>query len=229
MKIKWAYGVTTVPQRVNDLLPSTLASLARGGFDKPVLFIDGDKNSVAYTSFGLDYTLRFPSIRTAGNWTLSMLELYIRNPEAHRYALFQDDMVTYHNLRQYLEGCEYPAKGYWNLYTFPKNQKLAPSPDHVGWYPSNQRGLGAVAIVLSREALITLFRQPHFLNRAQDCHRGHRSIDGGIATAFTKAGWREYVHSPSLVQHTGKVSAMKNSPHQQAPSFRGENFDALEL
>jgi hypothetical protein len=37
------------------------------------------------------------------------------------------------------------------------------------------------------------------------------------------------VHHPSLVQHTGDVSAMGNRPHQKASSFPGEEYDALTL
>ncbi len=105
MSVSWAYGVTTVPSRVNDLLPSTLASLKRAGFDKPVLFIDGDKNHFTYSSLDLDYTLRRPNVRTAGNWTLSMLELYIREPTADRYAIFQDDLVTYPHPKHHKTMC----------------------------------------------------------------------------------------------------------------------------
>lgn len=59
--------------------------------------------------------------------------------------------------------------------------------------------------------------------------RGHRSIDGGIVTALAEAGWKEWVHNPSLVQHTGLVSSMRSKPHPRATSFRGEGFDAMEL
>jgi hypothetical protein len=142
--------------------------------------------------------------------------------------MFQDDFITYKNLRQYLESCEYPEKGYWNLYTFPSNQTLCPK-DYVGWYPSNQRGLGAVALVFSRQAVMTLFMQPHFIERPLDALRGWRSIDGGIVTALKQAGWREYVHNPSLVQHMGVTSSMGNGIQQQATSFRGADYDALRI
>ena len=59
--------------------------------------------------------------------------------------------------------------------------------------------------------------------------RGWKKTDGIIITAMKKAGYKEYVHNPSLVQHTGAVSSMRNRPHPQATSFRGEDFDALEL
>lgn len=226
--IQTAYGVTTVPSRLKDVFPRTLKSLALAGFDKPHLFIDGCKTPELYQDYGTEITCRWPNVRTAGHWALSIAELYVRNPNAERYALFQDDFVTYNNLRGYLDSCEYSANGYWNLYTFPSNQELCPK-DYSGWYPSNQLGRGAVALVFSREILLTLLTERPFINRPQCPHRGHKAIDGGIIDSLKKIGIQEYVHSPSLVQHTGLESSMGNKRHQLAVSFQGENFDALTL
>lgn len=226
--LTWAYGVTTVESRRGDLLPRTLASLAAAGFDKPHLFVDGGLDSASWQAeFKLDVTCRYPNVRTAGHWHLSAMELYLRNPNADRYALFQDDMVTYRNLRQYLEASSYPERGYCNLYTFPSNQKLANG--RQGWYKSNQFGRGAVALVFDNTAVQTLLVHNHMVKRAKDANRGYKAIDGGIVTALAHAGYSEYVHNPSLVQHTGEKSSMGNLPHQLAESFRGETFDAMEL
>lgn len=226
--ISWSYGITTVPGRVKDLFPRTLKSLAKAGFDKPHLFVDGCNNSL-FDHFQLNSTLRYPNVRTAGHWALSIAELYIRAPHASHYALFQDDFVTYRNLRSYLEKCKYPANGYFNLYTFPSNQLLAPKNNATGWYLSNQQGKGAVALIFPREILLRLFTSEHFVNRPQDLHRGWKAIDGGIVDSMKKAGVKEYVHNPSLVQHTGLQSSMGNRPHKLANSFKGEDFNALEL
>lgn len=232
--MKWSYGVTTVERRKKDLLPHTLASLKAAGFDRPRLFVDGTRDIAGWEAeFGLDVTARTTPLFTAGNWCLALAELYIREPWQDRYAVFQDDFVTYPNLRQYLERTPYPERGYCNLYTFPSNQKLCPrdasGTEQVGWFLSNQLGRGAVALVFSRPAVLELLSSRHLVERPQDVARGKRSIDGGIVTAFVKAGWREYTHHPSLVQHLGAVSSMGNKPHLQAVSFRGEDFDATNL
>lgn len=229
--VTWAYGVTTVPSRRDDLLPKTLQSLSRAGFDKPRLFVDGDSDTESWRrEFDLEVTCRYPNIRTYGNWTLSLAELYFRQPRHTYYAIFQDDFITYRNLRQYLERIRYPDKGYLNLYTFPRNQVLAPNGGRtIGFYKSNQKGLGAVALVFSEEAVVNLLCHQHMILRPRDLVRGSRAVDGGIVTALRKAGWYEYVHNPSLVQHTGTVSSMRNHKHPQATSFRGENYDAMEL
>lgn len=225
--LNWSYGLTTVPERIKSELPKTLASLKAAGFDNPRLFIDGARDAVAYADFGLETTCHYPTLKTFGNWILCLLELYLRDPEADRYAIFQDDFVTYPHLKEYLEQSPYPDKGYLNLYTFPENQKLVPD-GHTGWYEANQRGLGAVALVFNREAIMTLLESQSIAKRPQDSN-GWKRIDGGIVNAFNKAGWKEYVHNPSLVQHTGLRSSMGNSQHQLATSFKGQEFNALDL
>ncbi len=225
--MKWSYGVTTVPSRKDTLLKRTITSLAKGGFDKPRLFVDHLKNAEEYSSFGLEVTARFPCIQIVGNWTLAAWELYIREPKADRYAIFQDDLVTCLNLREYLEKSEYPEKSYLNLYTFPKNEALADGKK--GWHLSDQLGKSAVALVFSHEALMVIFSSTKFIEKAQDHRRGRHCIDGCVIGAMKELGWKEYVHAPSLTQHTGDKSSMKHHKYPPSETFRGENFDALEL
>lgn len=236
--IRWAYGVTTIPGRRRTLLPQTLASLRAAGFDRPRLFVDGEKNPEGWErEFGLEVTTRFPVIRTYGNWILALAELYIREPTASHYAIFQDDLLTYKNLRGYIDRTmrKLPEKSYLNLYTFPANQKLCPRDltvrreEIVGWYESNQCGLGGLGLVFRKHTVIELFCSRHMIERPLDPHRGWKALDGGVVWALQKEGYKEYVHNPSLVQHTGTYSSMGNRPHPKATSFRGADFDALEL
>ncbi len=232
--IRWAYGVTTVPSRRDDLLPRSLQSLSRAGFDTPHLFIDGCDDSESYRrEFGLDVTARCPKVRVAGHWTLSLWELYVRNPSAHRFALFQDDVIYTTNLRAYLDRTPYPTAGYLNLYTVPVNEALRPKSGEgvegviPGFYPSNQMGKGALALVFDLDTVVKLLSSPEFVRRPQDVNRGHRSIDGGVVTALKKVGITEYVHFPSLVQHVGDISSMGNSLKKKPDSFPSETFDAV--
>lgn len=233
--MKWAYGVTTVPQRADDLLPRTLASLHAAGFDTPRLFVDGAASADAYRALhahkwpvsDIPITTRYPTIKAYGNWVLALAELYIREPTAERYAMFQDDMVAYKNLRRYLEKVPYPERGYCNLYSFRSNEGLAPAS--TGWYLSNQYGRGAVALMFSREAVLTLLTHQHMVERPMHVDRGTERIDGGVVTAMAKAGWKEYVHNPGLVQHTGDVSTLAHPKYPKSQSFRGEGYDALAM
>lgn len=230
MKSVWSYGVTTVPQRSDTTLPRTLASLKAGGFDKPRLFVDGGTSVEPYLSRypDLDITLRSPAVKTFGNWTLALWELYIRNPDATRFAVFQDDFICYRNLRQYLESCRYPHQGYWNLYTFPSAQSTLPQ-DKIGWHQSPQLGRGAVGLVFNRETVTTLFQGQVLVTHPQT-RKGDRKVDAVVVTALRNAGWKEYVHNPSLTQHIGDETTIEGQlKHPHAPSFRNEQFDALEL
>lgn len=228
MVLDWAYGVTTVPERRGNLLNQTLTSLVDAGFANPRLFVDGGKINWS-DEFSLAVTCRFPRIRCAGNWILSLWELYIRQPLADRYVIFQDDLIAYKNLRQYLEQSPYPERGYCNLYTCTQNQRLSPGK---GWFPSNQKGKGAVALMFSLPAVVTLLCQPHLVKRCQpavsDPERYWQNIDGGVVDSMAQAGWQEYCHDPSLVQHMGQRSTMGGVSHP-APAWRGEGFDALSL
>lgn len=239
--MKWRYAITTVPSRLETTFPKTLESLKNAGFDQPRISVDGIECSEPYKQFGLPITTRYPAIRTASHWVLTLYELYLRDCDENsqvggglsdRYAIFQDDFLTYKNLRGYLEKCRYPEKGYLNLYTFPCNQENAPNQGKTaGWYESNQMGKGALALVFDREAVTTLLQQQYLVVRPQCTKNGFKSIDGGIVTSLRNAGYKEYVHNPSLVQHIGLESTIGNiyDVTNTATSFAGESFDALSL
>lgn len=229
--MKWSYGVTAVPRRFGDALPRTLHSLAAAGFGSPRLFIDGLANSQrAVMQFNLPVSCRDVTIGTVSNWWLALVELYSREPDAERFAIFQDDLVTCANLRDYLEASPLPKDGYLNLYTNPTNHDFTQGTR--GWVLSNQRGLGALGLVFSNEAVQILLASRKFTAKMHT-ETAQKSVDGLIVTVMKAAGWLEYVHNPSLVQHTGTVSTMGNDFRAHAasfaPSFIGEEFDARRL
>jgi len=228
--LTWAYGVTTVPSRFNGYLDTTLSSLKKVGFPDPQLFIDGCRESEVPTSLHkYKTTCRNETARTYGNWVLSMWELYIQNPNADRYAIFQDDFVSSKNLRLFLDSCPYPKNGYWNCYTFLQNEKKKPSDHTQGWYPSNQKGLSAIGLVFDRETLQKLLSSPSFVNRPTHTGKWWRLVDVQIGKAMREADVKEYVCNPSLVNHIGLKSSMGNSNYRANRSFNGEDFDLKEL
>lgn len=224
MSLVWSYAVTTVPSRFETTLPTTLESMKKAGFDRPTLFIDGPITTCPEFLSHYPLVQRSPAIKAYGNWLLTIWELYIRSPLADRYAIFQDDFVTYLNLKSYLEASPYPKVGYLNLYTFPKNVQ----PHEQGWYRAFERGKGAVALVFDNKAAKTLITQPHLLDRLADPMRCTQGIDGAVHDAMAKAGFHEYVHNPSLVQHIGDVSSIHPSHNAfaKADTFRGEDYNA---
>lgn len=243
--MNWVYGVTTVPERRAELLPKTLESLAVAGFDSPRLFVDGcdggAMDKVIYGVFGLEVTYRWPKIRTFGNWALGMWELYIRNPWADRYTLFQDDILLCKNLRRYLESVELRPKTYWNLYTTPANRqcaRLEAGGEMKGFFPSNQMGKGALALVFDRRGVVDLFSHRDFVNRPQHQENGWRNVDGAVIHSLVNyadpksgCGYQELCHNPSLVQHIGlKTTTSADRPFLPvADNFLGSEFDASTL
>lgn len=240
--VKWAYGITTVPQRRGTTLPKTIASLKSAGFTAPRLFIDGvpsESGKGWENEFGLEVTTRYPKVKTFGNWLLGIIELYTRSPQADYYIMFQDDVITYPNLREYLELVSYPSKGYFNLFTYPENTELVPkraSGEKVsGWYLSNQAGRGAVSLMFNSITLQTLLCSRDIVSKPRDPFRATNNIDGSIVTALYKSNIREYVHYPSLVQHIGAESTLTSSSRFTlvngvgSDCFWGEGFDALGL
>lgn len=238
-RVQWAYGVTTVPARGATLLPRTLKSLAAAGFTEPRLFVDG-----CYTSGGQHpqelvndlVTVRSPGVGAFGNWILGFAELYVREPAARFYAMFQDDLVCCKNLKGYLTRTATPDKGYWNLFTFVDNHlRITRTPDGreytpaTGWYASNQRGRGALALVFPHDALMELFKAQPILDRPGAARNRDRNIDGAVIHAMTNAGYTELVHYPSLVQHTGGGKGESTLGHQYrvptSPCWKGEDWD----
>jgi len=229
--MKWAYGITTVPGR--PTLPGTIQSLAAGGFDAPRLFVDGEGGDYS----GFEVTRHVPPLRPFGNWLLALWELYIRNPSARRFAIFQDDVLCYRNLRQYLETQVLKPNTYWNLVTQLGNEAMVQNKP-VGWMESGllgyssvkQCGLGALGLVFSREAALTLLSAPTIAIKPACVEYGHRKIDGAVVEAMNRADFREYIHNPTLLYHTGHISTMGNTGlFREAWTWRGEDFDALKL
>ena len=227
----WQYAVTTVSTRADNLLLTTLESLAASGFNNPTISVDGYLQT---TNFANLTVIERDNIKAYPHWVLTLHELFLRNPWAQYYAIFQDDFVCVPNLRAYLTSCEYPAKGYLNLFTFMENDALVARAGTQGWVPAAradegyQLGRSAVALVFNHEAVITLLTSPHMLTRMYDAVTGLKSIDGAVVTAMHKAGYTEYVHNPSLVQHIGEVSSMGNKKHPQSKCFQPD-FDPLTL
>ena len=92
----------------------------------------------------------------------------------------------------------------------------------------HQLGRGAVALVFSQEAVIKLLSSRYMQTRIMDAVKGHRSIDGAVVSAMHLEGWTEYVHNPSLVQHTGEVSSMGNRKHPISKCYI-DGYDPLTI
>jgi len=217
-------------------LPTTLRSLTTAGFTEPDLYVDGILSPEI-----IDASLLLPvnvvherhNVKTFSHWHLTLLDMYSRNPWAQYYAIFQDDFICVRNLKEYLQSCTFPEKGYLNLFTFMENETTISGKK--GWVEAKrssegtQLGRGAVGLVFNHSSCEALLSSPHMITRRFDSLRRHHSLDGAIVQSMNEAGYSEFVHSPSLLQHIGEESSMGNRRHPKANTFPGEQFDALTL
>lgn len=220
--INWAYGITTVAARHSGLLPKTVASLAKAGFDKPILFIDGMDPAWQAPSDSLQgLVFREPAVGHIANWVTSLCHLYSVFPKADRYALFEDDLLATSNLREYLDNCQYPKDGYWNLITHPENLVL--TGNNEGWHRSNQMGRGAVGLVFSRDVAGKLIRHMGFTERTK--YAPLPAADGMVIDSLKPQDHYEYIHYPTLLQHIGGGASTMGHPYGEMPGWRGEDYD----
>lgn len=219
---KWAVGITTVPDRLEDLLPRTIDSIIGAGFRSPQIFVDGDPRSRKLPK-GFKTVVRSQRVQAYCNFSLALHELFVSEPQADLYAMFQDDLMACHGLRFYLEACPYPENGYWNLFTFPINETLS-----SGWSPAKFRGKGAVALVFDRATARKLLTSPFWHNWPQR-KDGWKSVDKAVTKALRRRQVTEYTHMPSLVYHVGDQSTVGSRRHAVARSFKGLHWDARIL
>ncbi len=214
--MNWAYGITTVPERMDTLLPQTITSLAAAGFDRPVLFVDG--NISGFRDLEVVCHARVGQLR---NWMHALFYLFTTK-EADRYAIFEDDVLACRQLRDYLERCP-PGKTYWNLLTVDENR--VHTKDVPGWHESNQLGRSACGLVFDRATVDCLLRMERFVRGPES---GETMSDAVVIATLKSLGYKELVHYPSLLQHVGLASTLGNSI-KEVSGFRGVDYDLLAL
>lgn len=222
--MEWAYGITTVPNRCQTLLPRTLESLANAGFDRPILFVDGmDENWVPPSKIG-GLVMHHPKVGHIPNWALALSHLYHTKPHAQRYAIFEDDLLATKGLRIYLDRW-YPERGFLNLITHPENLVLTQGIE--GWHESNQKGRGAVGLVFNRECARSILSSHIFLDHTH--HQRPEAADYLVIESLNVLGYKEYIHCPTLIQHIGGGQSVLGHQYGEMPGWRGEDFDLTQL
>ena len=182
--------------------------------------------------FGAPLIFNDPGVGAFGNWVLAAWQLALRAPNADRYAVFQDDVLACKGLRTYLEKSPYPDKGYLNLYLM--DGTISKEGVSWGWLPAHpqERGKGAQGLVFNNDALHALLAQQYLVDHPKAVRSPTSNLDGAVTTALANAGWREWVHYPSLLQHMNEgttiISNRGNHDHT-APTFPGEGVDIGEL
>ena len=204
---QWAVGVTTAPRQA-PTLSECLASLAHAGWSAPRLFVDG-LVTIPGEFASLPRTLREPQIGAWPNYSLALLELMMREPEAESYLIVQDDVLFAGDplMRDYLEQVFWPGARPGIASLFCPRAYTRPQ---AGWHLyEGMWTLGALAFVYSREAA-----QRFHADRDVILHRWSRTRNGLADISRTVGQWAHendipvYYPTPSLVQHIGDVSAI---------------------
>jgi hypothetical protein len=227
----WCVGVTTAPRR-EPTLETTLGSLHAAGWSDVRLFAEPHSEVPSGTE-DLFITRRAELLGAFSNWYLGLAELVMRSPDADAYFLCQDDIVLCQNLRGYLEERLWPARAVGVVSVY-----CAAWQDHFGTVGFHQldagwHSCGALAYVFSNAGAKALLTHPLFLqHRTHGPESGGASIDSVVGQWCRMSGLPYYVHSPSLVQHVGRTSALwrrdGDSVRRHASSFLGEERDALQ-
>lgn len=205
---RWAVGMTTAPRRI-PTLERSLASVANAGWSQVRLFAEPNtdlKNRSEHAITQRDYVLgAFP------NFYLGLSELFLRDPHAQAYLMFQDDVEIAAGARKYLERVLWPQPteqcGIVSLYC-PSHHL---SNGHAGFQieSAGWDTWGALAYVFSPTSVIAFLTDAHVI-----CHRrrgpadGLKNVDSVAGKWCSRTGWNYYVHTPSLVQHTGRTSTL---------------------
>lgn len=208
--MRWAVGLTSA-WRQSPTIETSLSSIQSAGWKTTRVFaepgsqiLSGD-NSVS----GHSVCERAGTLGAFPNWYLGMTELYLREPLAEAFLMFQDDVMLAANTREYVERTLWPAPevGVVSLY--------CPSQEHVSGCTGYKRidsgwdAWGALAYVFSNPGLRAFLSDLVVLN-----HRHHgpagglRNIDSVVGNWCQRVGLPYFVHVPSLVQHIGATSTI---------------------
>ncbi len=219
--LTWAYGITTVPERAGNLLPATLDSLKRAGFDRPTLFVDGALDGCTDLN-----VIQHPRVGQLHNWLNALFWLYSMTPRADRFAIFEDDILICRQAREYLDRCPLLEKSWWNLLTHDDN--ISEAHKVLGWQASVQLSRGAAGLVFDRRGVECILRSPEVGNYLKD---GGKTSETAVSVALRSVNYREMVHYPSLIQHVGWESTLGHSwpSDRLVKNFLGEDFHLMSI
>ncbi len=201
-RLRWAVGLLTAP-RPNPTILRTLRSLEAAGFDSIHVF--AEPGSWIPGEFAdLPVTVHGQTLGNLGNFYTSLVALYMIQPEADCYALFQDDIEAAQGLREWCDHQFWPNDtGLVSLFT-PR----AYGSEKAGWQLLTlglSRTFGAQAFVFRRDILKEFLTDGASLEHRQTRVHGDDAVVGewaicrGIGIAY---------HHPSPVQHIGEVSSI---------------------
>lgn len=174
-------AITTCPRQGVSYLESTLQSLHDAGFEPEIV---RDENM------------------SGSWWALREALQRLLEREADAFVVFQDDLQIAKGCREWLETQLWPMPeenvGVVSLYC------ATPCHERPGWFTTDDLGVyrtwGALALCFPRHSAkrIVAHKERALLNGS----------DTTVAGLLRNWGMKWFLHSPSLVEHTGAISAV---------------------
>lgn len=218
-RLPWAVGVTASKRPAGDTLGHTLATLAAAGWSDPIVFADGDGFDAPA---GVRVVRRHDQAGALCNFFAAAAELLVRYPDAV-HLIAQDDTTWSVGVREYLERTGWPADAVLlKLFT---SREVGGGP--AGWsaIPPAWEMRGAQAYVFPPGQLAELVASEETLRQRAAAERSNEAIDNVVARWARGCDGRQYVHTPSPCDHTGRSNSTLG--HDMPPSgcYRGDAFD----
>jgi GT2 family glycosyltransferase len=242
---RWACGMTTAPRPVPTLSRS-IDSLRTAGFGPFHLFAEP---GTTLANLPADTTVhrRPQRLGVWQNLVQSLRDLLALHPEADTIALFQDDVVSLRDVREWLEHDLWPSPrtGCVSIY----------SPDWHGYEAAGVeavrriRGtqiMGACGLIFPRHAverilahpLSTTWRGCYDKNQFVENPVHRKASDTFVGHVLSELGLEKFAYSPSLLQHFADTSAIGH-PHpsqrldgkyyRKSVLFAGEDRSAFDV
>jgi glycosyltransferase involved in cell wall biosynthesis len=222
-QLHWAVGMITAP-RSEPTIGRTLRGLRAAGFDQVHIFAEPG-SSIPGEFAHLPRTVHGRPLGNLANFFTSLVSLFVGQPNADAYALFQDDVEPARGLRAWCDDQFWPdGVGLVSLYTCQSHQDLK-----SGWRTQSlgmYRTFGALAFVFRRDVLkefltdgrLLEFREAGRLH-GDDLVVGEWAARRGIGIAY---------HTPSLVAHLGNPAIGPNGDHAVSPLTRQQAIASVD-
>jgi len=195
-------GVLTAP-RGEPLLGATLRSLHAAGFDRLSIFAEPG-TPIPAEARGHEIHVPESQLGNFTNFYNALVTLYHGDPEARGVILFQDDVDVAAGMKEWCDRELFPlGHGLVSLFTPRMHSDVRP-----GWRvlsPGYFRIWGGQAFALRRDVLEQFLSDPQVLRRIRTGAHADDAVFSGWATR--RSGGIAF-HTPSLVQHTGRVSSL---------------------
>ena len=195
-------GVLTAPRGV-PMLAATLQSLANAGFKRLHIFAEPGS---PIPSEANGHTIEIQPHRLGNflNFYNALSTLYRKNDRASGVVIFQDDVVVAAGLKEWCDAELFPLDcGLVSLFTPRVHSDVRP-----GWRvlsPGAARIWGGQALAFRRDSLEQFLSDPQVIREVNV----RKDSDDAVVSGWAKRrGTGIAFHSPSPVQHVGRVSSL---------------------